>query len=223
MRTLYKTSLQIESHVFLKSINIWCTTSLYSYFFSPVLDESRIYDHSWPVASKSAHTIPCNFLAYEVNLDSRMLDKILYVVDGSDKPLYNYYDLVHHPAYKEVQWSTPSTPQAILLTPNRNDSLWILERIVLPSALISSVAIWLIPGDLHLWSFSTAISTSKALSSGSSGSAVCSVCLTSLTFRHGASCILGQEFRYSPENVFYIFNQQIYFIIWYLLDRASLI
>ena len=39
-----------------------------------------------------------------------------------------------------------------------------------------------------------------------------------LTFRQRASCILGQAFRYSPENAFYIFNQQIYFIIWYLLD-----
>ena len=44
-----------------------------------------------------------------------------------------------------------------------------------------------------------------------------------LTFRHRASCILGQAFHYSPENAFYIFNQQIYFIIWYLLDRASFI
>ena len=44
-----------------------------------------------------------------------------------------------------------------------------------------------------------------------------------LTFRHSVSCILGQAFHYSPENAFYIFNQQIYFIIWYLLDRASLI
>ena len=35
----------------------------------------------------------------------------------------------------------------------------------------------------------------------------------SLTFRHRASCILGQAFRCSPENAFYIFNQQIYFII----------
>jgi len=34
---------------------------------------------------------------------------------------------------------------------------------------------------------------------------------------------IGQEFRCSPEKAFYIFNQQIYFIIWYLLDRASLI
>ena len=44
-----------------------------------------------------------------------------------------------------------------------------------------------------------------------------------LTFRHRAPCILGQAFHYFPENAFYIFNQQIYFIIWYLLDRASLI
>ena len=34
-----------------------------------------------------------------------------------------------------------------------------------------------------------------------------------LIFRHSASCILGQAFHYSPENAFYIFNQQIYFII----------
>ena len=37
--------------------------------------------------------------------------------------------------------------------------------------------------------------------------------LPTLTFRHRASCILGQAFHYSPENAFYIFNQQIYFII----------
>ena len=34
-----------------------------------------------------------------------------------------------------------------------------------------------------------------------------------LTFRHRASCILGQAFHYSPENAFYIFNKQIYFVI----------
>ena len=47
--------------------------------------------------------------------------------------------------------------------------------------------------------------------------------LVSLSFRHRASCILGQAFHYSPENALCVFNQQIYFIIWYLLDRASLI
>jgi hypothetical protein len=44
-----------------------------------------------------------------------------------------------------------------------------------------------------------------------------------LNFRHRASSYIGQAFRYYPENAFYIFNQQIYFIVWYLLDRASLI
>ena len=34
-----------------------------------------------------------------------------------------------------------------------------------------------------------------------------------LTFRHRGFCILGQAFHYSPENAFFIFNQQIYFII----------
>jgi len=40
-----------------------------------------------------------------------------------------------------------------------------------------------------------------------------------------APCVLyiGQAFRFYPENAYYIFNQQIYFIIWYFLDRASLI
>ena len=48
-------------------------------------------------------------------------------------------------------------------------------------------------------------------------------CVVILTFRHHASCILGQAFHYSRKNAFYILNQQIYFIIWYLLERASLI
>ena len=41
----------------------------------------------------------------------------------------------------------------------------------------------------------------------------CEAWSLTLTFRHRASSILGQAFRYSPENAFYIFNQQIYFIM----------
>ena len=50
-------------------------------------------------------------------------------------------------------------------------------------------------------------------------------CKNHETLNLWAPCVLyiGQEFRYFPENAFYIFNQQIYLIIWYLLDRASLI
>ena len=64
---------------------------------------------------------------------------------------------------------------------------------------------------------------SEASSGGTMPSDFSSWNLWVLTFRHRASCILGQAFRYSPENAFYIFNQQIYFIIWYLLECASLI
>ena len=39
-----------------------------------------------------------------------------------------------------------------------------------------------------------------------------------LNFKHRASSILGQAFRYYPDNAFYIFNQQIYFIILYLFN-----
>jgi len=67
-----------------------------------------------------------------------------------------------------------------LLLPNRI-SLWISKHIVLPPALSSSAGIWSIPGDLWLFSLSIASSTSEALGSGTSGSAVCiSACPTSL-------------------------------------------
>ena len=46
---------------------------------------------------------------------------------------------------------------------------------------------------------------------------VCAECNEAHTnvFNLYAPCVLyiGQAFRYSPENAFYIFNQQIYFII----------
>jgi len=48
----------------------------------------------------------------------------------------------------------------------------ILERIVLLPTLINSVGIWSVPDDLCLFNSSIAISTSKALGSGTSGSAV---------------------------------------------------
>jgi len=64
-------------------------------------------------------------------------------------------------------------------------SLWISEQIVLPPALINSVGIWSIPVDQSLFSFSIAILKSKALSSGTRGSAVCIFLgLTSLTRVH---------------------------------------
>jgi len=44
MRILYKISLLNESKAFFKSINGWCTASMYSGFFSSIFDERIIYD-----------------------------------------------------------------------------------------------------------------------------------------------------------------------------------
>jgi len=53
---------------------------------------------SRPVVMKSV-MIPKNSSVYGVKLDSRMLDKILYIVGKSDIP-YNYYNLFYHPSYR---------------------------------------------------------------------------------------------------------------------------
>ena len=59
--------------------------------------------------------------------------------------------------------------------------LWISGRIFLPSALINSAGIWSVPSFSCIFSFSIAISNSKALDSGTNGSVVgIFLCLTSL-------------------------------------------
>jgi len=55
--------------------------------------------------------IPIFSSAYEIKLDS-ILDNILYVAVKSDMP-YNYYSLFYRLSYRKIQWSIPSTPQAI--------------------------------------------------------------------------------------------------------------
>jgi hypothetical protein len=53
-------------------------------FFLKYLTNAEYVISSWPAASKSTLMIPSG---YGVNLESRMLDKILYVVCESDMPL----------------------------------------------------------------------------------------------------------------------------------------
>jgi len=87
MRILYKTSLLTESYAFLKSINSWWIASLHSHFFSSIWwmqDTWSVIDlvrqnPQWGTSAISS--------AYEINLDSRMFDKILYEVDKSDMTL----------------------------------------------------------------------------------------------------------------------------------------
>jgi len=42
--------------------------------------DAEYITNSWPIALKSTLIIPNNFLCSGVNSDSRMLDKILYIV-----------------------------------------------------------------------------------------------------------------------------------------------
>ena len=60
-----------------------------------------------------------------------------------------------------------------LLLPNRSDKLINLPANCSTPCLISSAGISSIPGDLWLFNLPIANSTSKALGSGTSGSAVC--------------------------------------------------
>jgi len=96
-------------------------------------------------------------------------------------------------------------------------SLWISQQIVLPPALISSAGIWSVRGDLWLFSFSIANSSSEAIGSGTSGSAVCmSVCLTSLipcTFN------LGEIVPPPSQNTVGVCNQITYVILHYSSSR----
>ena len=59
-------------------------------FFLKYLTNAEYMISSSPVASKSTFMTPPLVIssAYEVNLDSWMLDKIFYVVDKSVMPLY---------------------------------------------------------------------------------------------------------------------------------------
>jgi len=107
LRILNKTSFLTELWTFLKSVNSWCTASLYSHFFSSIW----WMQNTWPVFDLlrwNRHWFPIISSAYGVHLDSRMLVKILYVVDKLIR-LYNYCNLFHRPSYDQVQWSTPST------------------------------------------------------------------------------------------------------------------
>jgi len=80
-----------------------------------------------------------------------------------------------------------------LLLPNRSNKFMNLQANCSTPTLTSSADIWSIPGDLWLYSLSITNSTSEALGSGTSGSAVCiSVCPTSLT-----PCTLNGREKYS--------------------------
>ena len=58
--------------------------------------------------------------AYGINLDSRMLDTLLYTVEKKVICVCNYYKLFYCSSYKQVMWSRHSTPLAIPPYPTQN-------------------------------------------------------------------------------------------------------
>jgi hypothetical protein len=153
MRILYNTSLLAESLAFLKCLNSW------SAWWSRIISSM-----------------------YGLNLDSRIFHKILYQTDTVTSHDY-YYSQFCNPflwngtIIDSFHWSgNCSLSQTELL------SLWIANSNILPSACTRSAEIWPLLGDLHFYNFAIAISTSRRLGPGTSGSVVCiSICLTSLT------------------------------------------
>ena len=117
------------------------------------------------------------FSAYGVNLDSMLLDKVLYVDDEWYAAVITavcFITLIFN-SYNDGSFHSSGNYSLFKI---ELVSLWISDWIV----LIPAPEIWSIPGDLCLFSFSMAISTSKTLGSDTSGSVLSiSVCLTLLT------------------------------------------
>ena len=132
-----------------------------------VVDLLRRNPHWWSPVTSSA---------YGINLESRMLDKILYVViticfiplliDGYYHRLLSFF-------------------RQFLLIPNRNNKFINRTTNCPTPALINFPGIWTIPGDLWFFCFPIANSNAKALGSGTSGSTVCiSAPQTTVTIRN---------------------------------------
>jgi len=112
MRIIHKASLLTESLAFLKSINNWCTASLYSHSFTSICRIQNIWSVVDPLRWNPLRWFPVTSSSYGVNFNSRMLDKMLYVLDRNAMHR-NYYNQFYHPSFILVQRSTPSTPQKI--------------------------------------------------------------------------------------------------------------
>jgi len=115
---------------------------------------------------------------YEVKFETRILDKILYVVANSAILL----QLLHSVLSPGTVMDSFHCCGNSSLFHSELISLWMLELNVLSLAWISSAVIWSLSADLHVLTFRIAVWTLKVLGSGINGSAVwIAVFLTSLT------------------------------------------
>jgi hypothetical protein len=116
---------------------------------------------------------------YELKLERRVFDNILYENDSSDIPQYLLQPVLAPYLWIPADsfcWSGNSSLFQIEFM-----SLLITDTNISPPAWYSSAEIWSLPGDLYFFSFAMEISNLRWLGPGTSGSAVCiSIYLTSL-------------------------------------------
>jgi hypothetical protein len=102
---------------------------------------------------------------YVVNLETRILDKMLYVVN-SDIPLQLLQSILSSTLEIGTVMGSLYSCGSPFIFQIELKSLWISEHNVLPPAWICSTRILSVPGDLCTFSYSIVISTSKELVSG---------------------------------------------------------
>jgi hypothetical protein len=133
------------------SLKSWCTASLYSHSFSSICWMQNIWlvvdllcqnPHWWsPIISS----------AFRFNLDSSMLDKILYVVGKSDMSLWLLHAILSRFIYSYIV----TTINSFNCSGNSSlfqielISLWISDWIILHPVLINSAGIWSVHDDLY--------------------------------------------------------------------------
>jgi len=128
VRILYKTSLVNESYAFLKSINSWCTVSVYCHFFWNIWQMQNVWSVVDPLHQNPSWWSPIISSVYGVHLDSRMLDTIctsLTQVICLCK--YTYYSPFYHPSHRHLQLSTPFILRQFLLIRKRINNFMALR------------------------------------------------------------------------------------------------
>jgi hypothetical protein len=155
--------------------NSWCTASMYSHFFSSIWQMQNIWSVVDFLCQNPHQWSPIISSAYGVNLESRMLDKILYVLDNIDMPPLLLQSVLS--PYRIFPFL-----RQFLLIPNRNNKF--MDLIANCSAPCFNQFCWVLINTRWSVAFelSVVISSSEAVGSGTCGSAVCiSVCPPSLT------------------------------------------
>jgi hypothetical protein len=137
MRMLYSTSLLTESQTFLKSMNSWCTVSLYSHFFSSIWWMQKLWSVVDLLHRNTHWWSPTISSICGLNLEI-IFDNILYEFHNSDIPRSLLQSVLSRFLWIGTiidsfhWWGRPFLFQVELM------SLWIADTSASPPAWISS-------------------------------------------------------------------------------------